>query len=168
MTAVLPERETWRAVPGWEGYEVSDQGCLRSLARTVVRRNGAPQSIRGRVLCQAPAESGHLRSRLTRGGVSSTVYVHRLVLEAFVGPAPEGTEACHANGDPTDNRLENLRWDTRSANNFDQIAHGTHGNGSKTHCKRGHEFTPENTYRTRDGRSCRQCIRIRAQRMEER
>lgn len=51
--------------------------------------------------------------------------VHRLVLEAFVGPAPEGMEGCHNNGDPWDNRLENLRWDTHQANMADAAAHGT-------------------------------------------
>jgi hypothetical protein len=51
--------------------------------------------------------------------------VHRLVLEAFVGPCPAGMEACHNNGVRTDNRLENLRWDTRSANCRDRIRHGT-------------------------------------------
>ena len=35
--------------------------------------------------------------------------VHRLVLEAFVGPNPPGLECCHNNGDPSDNRVENLR-----------------------------------------------------------
>lgn len=32
-------------------------------------------------------------------------------------------------------------------------------NASKTHCKRGHEFTPENTYTYRGSRTCRECKR---------
>ncbi len=43
---------------------------------------------------------------------------------------------------PSDNRLSNLRWDTRLANHADKVAAGT---SKKTHCKHGHEFTPENT-----------------------
>jgi hypothetical protein len=36
-------------------------------------------------------------------------------------------------------------------------------NKAKTHCLRGHEFTPENTYVTKKGqRYCRACARIRA------
>ena len=54
-----------------------------------------------------------------------TIRIHRLVLETYVGPCPEGMEACHNNGDSFDNRLENLRWDTRSANNLDAVRHGT-------------------------------------------
>jgi len=42
--------------------------------------------------------------------------VHRLVLEAFVGPAPEGMEANHINGQPFDNRLCNLEWITHKEN----------------------------------------------------
>ena len=52
--------------------------------------------------------------------------VHRLILETFTGSCPKGMEACHNNGIRTDNRLENLRWDTRKNNIGDEIKHGTH------------------------------------------
>lgn len=42
--------------------------------------------------------------------------VHRLVLETFVGPCPEGYEADHRNRDRSDNRLSNLRYVTRAEN----------------------------------------------------
>ncbi|AEK09646.1 HNH endonuclease [Mycobacterium phage Mozy] len=87
--------------------------------------------------------------------------VHVLVLEAFVGPRPEGMNACHNNGIPNDNRVENLRWDTPSENNRDLIRHGTHVQARKTHCPQGHEYTPENTrlYLYEGGwrRYCRAC-----------
>ena len=51
--------------------------------------------------------------------------IHRLVLEAFIGLCPEDMECCHNNGIRTNNRLENLRWDTRSNNIKDAIRHGT-------------------------------------------
>lgn len=50
--------------------------------------------------------------------------VGRLVLEAFVGPCPAGLQCCHANDDPWDNRLENLRWDTPKANAKDRARNG--------------------------------------------
>lgn len=52
--------------------------------------------------------------------------VHRLVLETFVRPCPEGMECCHNNGVKADNRLENLRWDTKKNNCKDAIKHGVH------------------------------------------
>lgn len=51
--------------------------------------------------------------------------IHRLLLETFVSPCPEGMEACHNNGNQFDNRLSNLRWDTPSNNTKDAIKHGT-------------------------------------------
>lgn len=47
------------------------------------------------------------------------VLIHRVVLETFIGLAPHGTEACHANGDGKDNRLVNLRWATHLENMAD-------------------------------------------------
>lgn len=49
-----------------------------------------------------------------------------LVLLAFVGPRPKGMECCHNDGDPENNSLDNLRWDTHSSNVYDAIRHGTH------------------------------------------
>jgi hypothetical protein len=62
---------------------------------------------------------------------SHTRYVHRLLLEGFIGPCPDGCEALHINGDRLDNRLENLRWGTRKENVADAIRHGTATIGSK-------------------------------------
>lgn len=53
------------------------------------------------------------------------VYVHRLVLWAFVGPCPKGKEASHKNGDNQDNRLTNLKWKNHTQNEIDKIKHGT-------------------------------------------
>lgn len=93
-----------------------------------------------------------------------SIQLHRVVLDAFIGPRPKGMEACHANGDPTDNRLVNLRWDTRSANAADSVRHGTHVNTRKTHCPMGHGYTPENTYIKPTGnRCCRECRRAARQ-----
>jgi hypothetical protein len=46
-------------------------------------------------------------------------------LEAFVGPCPKEQECLHGIGGSADNRPENLRYGTRSENNFDKTAHGS-------------------------------------------
>ena len=51
-------------------------------------------------------------------------YIHRLVLEAFVGPQPNGMECRHLNGARDDNRLSNLAWGTYAENNADRLRHG--------------------------------------------
>ena len=56
--------------------------------------------------------------------VRSTFRVHRLVLEAFVGPCPAGLECRHLDTDPLNNRLENLVWGTREENHADRLVMG--------------------------------------------
>lgn len=158
--------EQWRDIPGWEGYyAVSDSGRVKSLARVVHNPASGPMRIRERILRQHPRpqgsrpRSGHLMVSLTRDGKETSVYVHRMVLLAFVGPAPEGLIARHLDGDPTNNLLSNLRWGTPSENGLDSVAHGTHHFSRRTHCPVGHEYTLENTYVTRSSnrRRCRTC-----------
>lgn len=60
-----------------------------------------------------------------------TLTVGRLVLEAFVGPCPDGMECCHNDGNPANNKLDNLRWDTHQANMADAKKHGTRAIGEK-------------------------------------
>jgi hypothetical protein len=55
--------------------------------------------------------------------------VHRLVLEAFNNPCPKGKQVAHGNGDPSDNRLSNLRWATAKENSADRKRHGRDATG---------------------------------------
>ena len=52
-------------------------------------------------------------------------YVGRLVLESFVGPCPEGFECSHVDGNPRNNRLVNLKWESHSHNEKRKKGHGT-------------------------------------------
>ena len=56
------------------------------------------------------------RVHLSHKGVTKYVLVHRLVLEAFVGPCPDGMQTLHADNDPTNNCLSNLSWGTPKRN----------------------------------------------------
>lgn len=51
--------------------------------------------------------------------------VHRLILEAFVGPCPLGMQCRHKDGDRTNNSLSNLAWGTPKENTTDKFRHGT-------------------------------------------
>jgi hypothetical protein len=153
--------ESWLAVPGYESiYKVSNLGRVQVLP------------IRGRqskILRPHRRPDGHFKIQLTIDGRRRKFYVHKLVMMAFVGPCPEGMEVRHLNGDPGDNSLLNLVYGTKSENAVDRLLHGRDRNGRKTHCPRGHEYTPENTYVYNKGvRGHRQCRACRKQRMQER
>lgn len=124
--------EIWKSVVGYEGkYEVSDFGRVRSL--WCGSRGGSFKRKMPLILSNiVNSGGGHLRSKLTANGKSFNLLVHRLVLEAFKGSCPEGMEGCHEDGDPTNNRNDNLRWDTHVENMKDSIRHGTSCRGEKS------------------------------------
>lgn len=153
--------ERWLPIPGHDGYEVSDLGHVRSLSRMIHTKDGRTYRLRGRSLRTWP-EHGYPVVRL---GAGRQWGVHRLVLLAFVGPCPDDMEALHANGDPSDSRLVNLRWGTAVENMADKLRHGTNHEATKRSCPRGHPLTPPNLVPSnlRQGnRACRACDKARA------
>ena len=163
-----PTVERWLPIVGYEGrYEVSDQGRVRSVDRIINDSIGRSYAVAGKPLRPYKMSSGHHIVTVDQtGGALVRKLVHVLVLESFIGPCPAGMEACHWDDDPSNNRLANLRWDTRSANTHDRVRNGVHPMSRKTDCKRGHPFTPENTRLERNGstRRCIQCERDRQRR----
>lgn len=114
---------TYRQIDGFPGYRVGDDGtvwCCRSI-------NGKGAFRQWRLKCpNKTTRFGHCRVDLYSGKDERRFrYVHRLVLEAFVGPCPDGMEACHNDGNPLNNCLSNLRWDTHKNNQADRWRHGT-------------------------------------------
>jgi len=166
--------ESWRPVVGWEDlFEVSDHGRVRALPRTIVhrRKDGKDQVVkRGYLIHRGRLNTGGRRQvTLQRNGESrKALQVHRLVLEAFVGPCPPGMECCHNDGDPTNNVVTNLRWDTPSANARDRVRHGRHEQAEKTACINDHPFDALNTIYTKTQRVCRQCNRQKLARYRDR
>jgi hypothetical protein len=119
--------ETWRNVAGFSGYEVSDQGRIRSLPR----KNLQGAMRRGRILKQDVNWAGYHLVKPARDGAKHARLVHRLVLEAFKGECPEGLQARHLNGIRSDNQLGNLEWGTIQENRADQKRHGTGIQGAR-------------------------------------
>ncbi|MFC4373261.1 NUMOD4 motif-containing HNH endonuclease [Nocardia halotolerans] len=152
--------EEWRPVPGFEEtYEVSNTGQVRSVDREVTCRNGDIQHRKGRLRKGVLDKNGYPRVRLHSGGHGHSRYVHRLVLEAFRGEPPfPGVDGCHNDGDPTNNRVENLRWDTHSSNMYDVAKHGNHYQANKTHCNHNHPLIPMNLRRAAANQGFRMCL----------
>ena len=91
--------------------------------------------------------------------------VHRLVYALRIGPIPPGMLVCHTCDIRGCCNHEHLFLGTEKDNNRDCGNKGRHHNSVKTHCKRGHEFTFENTYikvtATTVMRACKECQRIK-------
>lgn len=157
--------ERWLPVVGYEGlYEVSDQGRVRSVDRVVTFKDGRNRRAPGRILKLIPRDGNYVVVSLFENNRGTQVLVQHLVLAAFVGPRPEGMVCCHNDGNGSNNRVGNLRWDTYGENNRDLVRHGVHVWAGKTHCPQRHEYTVENTrlyrYRGTWRRYCRACRRI--------
>ena len=105
--------EIWKPILGFDDYEVSNQGRVRSNKRSTPH-----------ILKPSPQRSGHLQLWLRKDGKTHAVRVHRLVLEAFAGECPDGCVGTHKDNDPTNNHIDNLLWDTQSNNILHMIASG--------------------------------------------
>lgn len=157
--------EKWQAIPGWVGaYEASTEGRIRSLPRLVSyidwRTGNTVQRPAGGIVLklQPHCKSGHLMVTLP----PTKTYVHKVVLETFVGPCPSGLEALHRDGNPTNNQLGNLRWGTRGENILDAVRHGTHQMARRSHCPRRHLLVQPNLVPSKlPTRQCLSCDRAR-------
>lgn len=130
------EREHWRWVVGWELlYMVSTFGRVISTHR-IWQTTFGERLYGGGLVNQFPCSNGYVAVNLTAPGRGRAQrHVHRLVLEAWIGPPPAGMQACHWDGDRSNARLENLRWDTVANNHQDKKRHGTWQAGNN-HWKR--------------------------------
>lgn len=105
-----------REVAGFPEHRVSDTGRVWSWF----------MGRHWKELSQYRQKKGYMTVGLTRDGVQRSKWVHRLVLEAFVGMCPPGMECRHfPDRDRSNNFLSNLQWGTPEENNNDKIAHGT-------------------------------------------
>ena len=99
------ENEEWRSAPGWEAtYKVSNQGRIKNSGTGRILR---PRYTKGR---------RYAAIHLPLNGKSTDRYLHVLVAEAFLGPAPEGKEVNHRDGDRHNNALSNLEYITHREN----------------------------------------------------
>lgn len=132
--------EEWRKVVGWDGYEVSNSGQVRSVDRTVTRADGTKQTVRGSLLTRSLNSSGYWRVRLSNDalGRRSMARVHRLVAQAFLPNPNNLPEVNHIDCDRTNASVENLEWVTASQNRSHGVAFGAvvvpHRHGSDANC----------------------------------
>lgn len=126
--------EQWRDIPGFNGiYQISDNGRIK---RAIACATGGTYA--GRLMNPKIDRFGYYRTciRSPITGRAKCVRPHVAVLEAFIGPRPKDYDASHLNGIKTDNRLENLCWETSSENHRRKFSHGTLVHGEKHKCSK--------------------------------
>ena len=103
-------RELWRPMVNYEGwYEVSNLGRYRRA------KPGFGTSV-GKVLKLHANNRGYQYAQPCKDSKKRNLLIHRLVMEAFIGPCPDGIQVNHKDGDKSNNRLDNLEYMTQSEN----------------------------------------------------
>jgi hypothetical protein len=112
--------EEWRDVVGYAGiYEVSNFGNVRTYKTHAIKKQTVKDGDNRPYL------------GLWKNNKQKICRPHKLVMEAFVGMRPKGMECCHNDGNPQNNHLNNLRWDTPKNNQADRVKHGTTNRGEQ-------------------------------------
>ena len=122
-----------KSVKGYEGYyEVDQFGRVFSVDRVIsVNDNGRQYNkpLKAKQMKQTVHTKGYKTVSLTKDGKTKTVFVHRIVAEAFI-PNPNNLPMVnHKDEDRTNNFVENLEWCTVAYNN-------TYGNAQKKKAKK--------------------------------
>ena len=114
-------QEIWKSIPGYDGYEVSNLGRVRTFYKRVGRSwviVNSPQKILSSALRNKSYKVVRPKSN---DGQKKIKTIHALVALAFIGPCPEGMEVCHSDGNSFNNSPDNLRYDTRKNNLYDMV-----------------------------------------------
>lgn len=110
--------ELWKSISGYKGiYEISNTGRIRSLTRTIIRKNGRQQTFIGEEkIPTLDPTTGYYKIILYKECKGRTFYVHRLVATAFL-PNPNNLPYVnHKDENKTNNHINNLEWCTPSEN----------------------------------------------------
>lgn len=121
LREIAPHVTLWNTPPRFPEYLLSPCGLLVSLV------NRRPRLL-------APGMKGKYVGFALRNeaGEIESVYLHRLMLETFEGPAGDGLQGAHLDGNRKNNTVGNLRWVTAYENAQHKKLHGTSGKGSKS------------------------------------
>lgn len=111
-------KEIWKDIKGYEGlYQVSNLGNVKGI-----RRRG---SCGGILKPDIKEFSGYLRVTLCKNNKTKRFQIHRLVLEAFVGPRPSDNHfGMHKDNNTGNNIYTNLSWGTPQENSDHRTASG--------------------------------------------
>ncbi|WP_348720353.1 HNH endonuclease [uncultured Alcanivorax sp.] len=126
-----------RSCPSYPGYQAtSDSRIYSNRTRAPIKGGGSRAKIDPtykKELSQQTTKKGYKTVCVTVNGKSRPVGVHRLVLDAFNGPAKSGEQGRHLDGNPANNTPGNLSWGTSLDNASDRMRHGRYFKGQRHH-----------------------------------
>lgn len=104
--------EIWKEISGYDGlYEISNLGRVKSYRRD--KENGFVLSN----LMMGPKRKRYPSITLFKDKKKKHFRIHHLVMNAFVGPRPEGLIVDHVDNNPMNNNVDNLRYTSYRENN---------------------------------------------------
>jgi hypothetical protein len=132
MEVQMRQPEEWRVCACAPSYSIS------SLGRVMRTTDGAqPWSKAGKVLRPDINKDGHHRVTLFVSGKRHRAFVHRLVCEAWHGPAPTAEHcALHDDDVKSNNTPSNLSWGTNKKNGEDRVRNGISVRGTRVNTAR--------------------------------
>ncbi len=107
-------KEIWKAIPGFENYECSTFGNIKSISRGVKHSSGGMAIRKERMIAPRPDKDGYLKVILSNGKEPKYLGVGRLVLLTFAGSSHK--QCNHIDGNKKNNSLSNLEYCTPQEN----------------------------------------------------
>ena len=126
------KEEIWKDVLGYEGYyRISNLGNVVSLDRIIKLSNGKTETEKGTTITPYISRYGYKVIRFSKDRLRKKFFLHRVILETFIGRCPKGYITRHLDGNKLNNNLDNICWGTPKENSEDMIKHGNSCRGSK-------------------------------------
>ncbi len=117
--------EEWKRIDGWDYYEVSNHGRVRSTKRIVRWAHHGKEGIASKqekLLKQIPRVYSknltYMQVGFHRPGCSKIYHVHRLVAKCFLPNPDNKPQVNHIDGDGRNNHVSNLEWVTERENSI--------------------------------------------------
>ena len=114
---MIKEQEIWKSIPGYEKYEASTLGKIRSLNYL---RTGKIKELK-----QGKSKLGYLFVVLCDNSKNKRFAVHQLIALTFLENSNNWKEVNHIDSNKQNNQVDNLEWSTRSLNIRHSVKAGT-------------------------------------------